>query len=153
MKKLIRNNKLNGILTSLIIGFPIGYFFITFTYSIPARLTGEGMAYLLIKPIYGKAILGLLISFIFSLLFAGYLLAKDTKNKNLIKSSFLYSLRVNIIIWTTFIVVTSIVNAKDLQLIYLLLPFACFVLSTIGSTFSVGLLISFIVKKLNTTQV
>ena len=157
-------NKAKGILTSYLIGTPIGILTILFVYFLPAILTGESMIYIVINSMFLNATIGLIIFFLFALWFAGKSIAKDQTNYSLIKSSFIYSIRVNLISFSSFILI-SIIDDKlhfednpvnelyGLGLeIFLIPPIILFILSTLISTFTIGLIICFVVKKLNTTQ-
>lgn len=158
-------NKAKGILTSYLIGTPIGILTILFAYVLPSILTEESMIYIVINSMFLNATIGLTIFFIFALWFAGKNIAKDQISYSLIKSSYLYSIRVNLISWSSFILISIIdhkLHYEDNSAneiyefgpeIFLIPPIILFIVSTLISTFTIGLIICFVVKKLNTTQV
>ncbi len=141
---------MKGISTSYLIGTPIGLIAICFVFLIPATLTGEGLATMGMVAIYGKAIIGLVVSFLIALGIGGHNAVKDLEiQKSLIKTSFRYSLTVNTIIWTVFILFTILDNNKDF-LTFLLPPIIAFIICTTITTFTLGLLICYTIKKRTT---
>ncbi|MFN8438205.1 MAG: hypothetical protein U0V72_11275 [Cytophagales bacterium] len=139
---------LKGILISYLIGTPIGLITIIVVLLIPATMTGEGLATLGLVAIYGKGILGLIISFLIALGVGGYIAVKDLAKQNpLIKTSFRYSLTVNTIIWTVFIILTIFENSLQL-ILFLVPPIIAFILCTLITTFTIGILICYLIKKL-----
>ena len=141
---------MKGIITSYLIGTPIGLITILFVFITPAALTGEGLATMGMVAIYGKAIVGLIISFLIALGIGGHKVVTDLrKQKSLIKTSFRYSLTVNIIIWSVFILLTIMDNSKDF-LAFLLPPLIAFIFCTAITTFTLGLIICYTIKKRTT---
>lgn len=143
-----------SILTSYLIGAPIGLFTIFITFFIPVMLTGEGLATMAITGVFGNAILGLIISFLIALWLAGQNAFSDfSKKKSLLSASFKYSLIVNSVIWTTFILITIIGNSADgkdnlhLVLIFVIIPIIAFIFCVALTTFTLGLLICFTIKR------
>ncbi len=136
-----------GISTSYLIGTPIGLLTIFIVFLIPAALTGEGLAPMGMVAVYCKSIVGLIISFLIALGVGGHNVVKDLRNqKSLIKTSFRYSLTVNAIVWSVFIFLTILDNNEGL-LTFLLPPIIAFVFCTAITTFTLGLLICYTIKK------
>jgi len=143
-------NKLQniGIVTSLIIGLPIGLTTIALTLFAPSVISGEGLPTIGLVAIYGKAILGLIAAFIFSLWFAGKSISDNLqKGESLLRTSFIYSLTVNKIIWAVFIILTIAQNFGLFSLLFIIPPIIAFLLSAGLTTISIGLLISWIVSR------
>jgi len=141
-------SKRQGILISYLIGTPIGLFTIFIVSAIPMALTGEGLGTMLLFHTYGKAILGLIISFLISLGIGGHNASVDIeKQKTLLKTSFKYSLTVNTIIWTVFILLTAFNNEKKDLWLFIIPPIIAFIFCTIMTTFTLGLLICYIIRK------
>jgi hypothetical protein len=141
------NSKRQGILISYLAGTPVGLITVFIVFTIPIMLTGEGLATMALIGVYGKAILGLLISFLVALGIGGHNATVDIENKkSLLKTSFKYSLTVNSIIWTVFVLLTIFNNEKSFWLI-LTLPIVAFILCTIITTFTLGLFICYMIKK------
>lgn len=140
--------RLESILTSYLIGLPIGLITTFIVFALPVTLTGEGILTIVIIGIYGKAIIGLILSFIFALGLAGRNAFENLFNKKtLISTSFKYSLTVNLIIWSVFIIITLIDNFKFENLFYLIPPIIAFVICVLITTYTIGLLISLIIQR------
>ena len=140
--------KRKGIGTSYFIGAPVGIVAVLLGLSLPTVLTGEGLATIGMVCLYGKAIVGLLVSFLIVLGFAGNAAAKDLeKNSPLLKTSFKYCLTINSVIWCVFIVITLADHYKDDFWTYLVLPVIAFGVCTAASTFTVGLLICDVIRQ------
>lgn len=138
-----------SILTSYLIGAPIGIFVVFATIFVPSFLFGEGLMIIVVLGIYGISTIGLVVSFLIALWFGGKLAYKNIKSgKSLLLTSFKYSIVVNLIIWTTFclIVGLTVVEGKFLMMIP---PIIAFVVCTILTTFSIGLLISYMIRRIN----
>ena len=141
---------IKGISTSYFIGTPIGLLTIFFVFITPVALTGEGLATMGMVAIYGKAIIGLIISFLVALCVGGHNAVTDLENqKSLIKTSFRYSLTVNSIIWTVFILLTILDNNSNF-LTFLVPPIMAFIICTAITTFTIGLLVCHTIKKRTT---
>lgn len=99
--------------------------------------------------IYGKSILGLLISFILALYLGAIAIHRDVLNdKKLIWISFKYSLIINVIIWTTFTITTIVDNLETEEWLVMLLPIPiAFYICVILAPFTIGLLIAYQIKK------
>ena len=137
-----------SILISYLIGAPVGLFIILLSFSLPVAMTGEGLITIYLIFTFGKAIIGLIISFLISLKFAGQIALKDNeKNKSLLASSFHYSIFVNSIIWIVFLVIYLVDNLSSISLSGIILPVIAFFLSVIVSTFSVSLLICYVIRR------
>ncbi len=160
LNKVLKRN----ILTAYLISVPLGLFTILFVYAMPVIITDEGLPTILMVATYGWASLGLFLSFLASLWYGskkahGRLL----KGKNLLSASFKFSLTINTLIWLTFIIVVIInklymnyelsfirdnPDSGLFNLIYVIvLPLIAFITSVIGTTFTIGLLISYIFDK------
>jgi hypothetical protein len=161
MTKILKAN----ITTAYIISIPLGLICVFFTLAAPVMITQEAMFYFLIIPKFGLAILGLILSFFFAIQYGSKKAhQKLIDNESILKASFIFSLNINTIIWATFIFITFIqiaviylfeINSPFhettdslFMLIYgLAIPTLFYLLSTIGTTFSVGLLVSYLFKK------
>ena len=115
---------------------------------------------------FNWAILGLLISFLFAISYGSKKAHnKILKGKNLLSSSFSFSFTINNIIWLTFAILAiakhlyirhqaggiykDYVSKGDVifYLIYFLIfPLIAYIISVVGTTFTIGLLISKIFK-------
>lgn len=132
-----------NILTAYLICVPTGLLTIFIVFAIPLILTGEGLATILLVETYGWAILGLIFSFLISIWFGSKKAHSQlTKNKSVLNSSFYFSLTINTIIWTIFILLTIIKNFDYNILFVLILPVLGFIISVIGTTFTIGLIIT-----------
>ena len=94
---------------------------------------------------FGKAIAGLIISFMFSL-WLGAIVAKKsvTKGDKLLITSFKYSTSINIIIWTVFGIVAALSPENEWKTG--LIEIVAFIVCTLTTTFTIGLLISFRIR-------
>ncbi len=134
---------------SYIYGLPFGFLIAFLVFSIPVMLTGEGLTTMALIAVYGKAILGLLISFILTLYFGAIVIYGDNlKGRKLLWTSFKYSTLINVIIWTVFTIITVIDNRETEEWFVMLLPipvafYACIILTP----FTIGLLIAYKVRK------
>jgi hypothetical protein len=135
-----------GILTSYIVGLPIGLTTIAMTLLAPTAISGEGLPTMGLIAIYGNGILGLIVAFVFALWYAGKSIAENLASGNLLSTSFKYSLNVNIIIWTVFILLTIFQNSGLFTLLLLIPPIIAFIISVLLTTISIGLLICWIVE-------
>ena len=138
-----------SILTSYLIGAPIGIFAIASLIIIPSFITGEGLLTMVMLGVYSNPIIGLVISFLIALWIGGKLAFENINNgKSLILTSFKYSVIVNLIIWSTFCIIILLSNEED-KLIVIIPPIIAFIVCTILTTFTIGLLICYIIKKIN----
>lgn len=139
-----------SILTSYLIGAPIGILSIIAT--ILFIMTGEGVMTFLIYEMYGIPIVGLVIAFLIALWIGGKLAYKNIKNgKSLLLISFKYSTVVNLIIWTTFCLIVGILVREE-RFMMMIPPIIAFVVCTVLTTFSIGLLISYVIKRINNNR-
>ena len=137
-----------GIWTSYLIGTPVGLSTVFIVFSTPVILTGEGLTTMAMVGVYEKAILGLIISFLIALGVAGHIATTNLeKQKSLLKTAFKFSLTVNLIIWTVFILLTVSDNFSSDFWLYLIPPIVAFLFCTTMTTFTLGLLICYIIKK------
>tara|TARA_R110002111_G_scaffold262455_1_gene338605 strand:- start:71 stop:550 length:480 start_codon:yes stop_codon:yes gene_type:complete len=138
-----------SILTSYLIGAPIGILTVIATIWIPLLLTGEGLLTIAILGTYGISTIGLVIAFLVALWIGGKLAHKNIKNgKSLLLTSFKYSSVVNIIIWTTFCVIIGLTVTEE-RFLMMIPPIIAFVVCTILTTFTIGLLIAYVIKRIN----
>ncbi len=139
--------KKSSIFTSYKIGFPSALFGIFFTLWFPAIITNEGLPLIAIISIYGNAILGLIFTLLFALGYAGYKVFKDyPREKSLLRSSFKYSLTINLICWSVFIIITIVDNLEKDIFTIIIMPLAGMIFCTILVTFTVGLLICALIR-------
>jgi hypothetical protein len=137
-----------GVWTSYLIGAPVGLITILLVLALPVLLTGEGLLTMGIVFAYDIAIVGMICSFLIALGVAGHNATKDLqKQKPLLKTAFNYALTVNGIIWSVFIVLTVANHFVSDIWILLLPPIAAFSICTILTTFTLGLLICYIIKR------
>lgn len=143
MRKINRTS----ICSTYLIGAPLGIITIIGCIVLPTAISGEGLPTLGLLSVYGKAIISLLVAFLISLWFAGKNINKNILNDaGLLKTSFHFSFQVNLIIWTTFIFVAILDHLSNFYGLIILLPVLAFVICTLGSTFTVGLLITYTVN-------
>ena len=140
--------KQKGIWISYIIGAPTGLFTILVVLLTPAMLTGEGLATMSMFSIYGKAIFGLICSFLIALGIAGHFAFIDfEKQKSLLGTSFKYSFTVNSIIWSVFILLTIADNFERDLGIYILTPVILFFFCTAITTFTLSFIICSVIRQ------
>ena len=138
-----------SILTSYLIGAPIGILTVVASIWIPLLLTGEGLLTIAILGTYGISTIGLVIAFLVALWIGGKLAHKNIKNgKSLLLTSFKYSSVVNLIIWTTFCVIIGLTVTEE-RFLMMIPPIIAFVVCTGLTTFSIGLIISYVIKRIN----
>jgi len=141
-----------SILTSYLIGAPIGILTIIATIWIPLLLTGEGLLTIVILETYGSSTIGLVVAFLIALWLGGKIAYQNIKSgKSLLLTSFKYSTVVNLIIWTTFCLIIGLTVAEE-RFLMMIPPIIAFVVCTILTTFSIGLLISYMIKRINNKQ-
>jgi hypothetical protein len=138
-----------SIIASYLIGAPIGILTVIATIWIPLLLTGEGLLTMVIIGTYEASSVGLVIAFVIALWIGGKLAHENINNgKSLILTSFKYSTIVNLIIWTTFCLIVGI-TATEERFLMMIPPIIAFVVCTILTTFSIGLLIACVIKRIN----
>ncbi len=145
MKKKLKQS----ILTSYLIGAPIGIFVVFATIFVPSFLFGEGLITIAILGTYGVSTIGLVVAFLVALWIGGKLAHKNIKNgKSLILTSFKYSAVVNLIIWMTFCLIVGLTITEE-RFLMMIPPIIAFVVCTILTTFTIGLLITYMIKRIN----
>jgi hypothetical protein len=138
-----------SILTSYIIGAPIGLFVVFATIFVPGFLFGEGLLTIAILGTYGVSTIGLVIAFLIALGIGGKLAYKNIKSgTSVLLTSFKYATVVNAIIWSTFCIIIGL-TVKEERFLMMIPSIIAFVVCTILTTFSIGLLISYIIKRIN----
>ena len=138
-----------SILTSYMIGTPIGIFVVFATIFVPGFLFGEGLMTIAILGAYGISTIGLIVTFLIALWIGGKLAYNNIKNgKSLLLTSLKYSTVVNLIIWTTFCLIIGL-TVEEEKFLMMIPPIIAFVICTILTTFSIGLLISYVIKQIN----
>ena len=138
-----------SILTSYLIGTPIGILTVAATIWIPFLLTGEGLLTIVILGAYRISTIGLLVAFLIALWVGGKLAYQNIKRgKSLLLTSFKYSTIVNLIIWVTFCLITVLTVTEE-KLLIMIPPIIAFLVCTVLTTFSIGLLISYMIKQIN----
>lgn len=134
-----------SILTSYIIGAPIGLFVVFATIFVPGFIFGEGLLTMVILGTYGISAIGLVSAFLISLWIGAIIAYKNIeKGKSLILTSFKYSTIVNLLIWSVFCLIIGF-TVEDEKFLMMIPPIIAFLICVIITTFSIGLLISFII--------
>ena len=135
-----------NILLAYAICLPLGFLAIIVTITFPAMMTGEGLATMALFIVYGWSFLGLIIAFLLAI-YLGSVRAHNAliNGGSLLKSSFNFSITINLIIWIVFVVIAVFNNEKHLGII-LLFPIVAFITCTLGSIFTIGLLICYLFK-------
>jgi hypothetical protein len=137
-----------SILISYMIGAPIGILTIIATIWIPLLLTGEGLLTIVILGTYGISTIGLVVAFLIALWIGGKIAYKNIKSgKSLLLTSLKYSTVVNLIIWSTFCLIIGL-TVKEEKFLMMIPPIIAFFVCTILTTFSIGLLISYVIKRI-----
>lgn len=137
-----------SILTSYLVGAPIGILTIVGTILAPLLLTGEGLTSISIIGGYGISTIGLVISFLIALWIGGKMAYESAKKeKSHLSISFKYSLIVNLIIWTTFCLIIGL-TSESKKFLMMIPALLALVVCTIITTFTIGLLISYLVKRI-----
>ena len=138
-----------SILTSYLIGAPIGILTVIATIWIPLLITGEGLLTIVILGTYGISTIGLVVAFLIALWIGGKLAYENIKSgKSLLLTSFKYSTVVNLIIWATFFLIVGLTVTEE-KFLMMIPPIIAFVVCTILTTFSIGLLISYVIRRIN----
>ena len=138
--------KQKGILFSYLIGLPTG---LTTTFIVLSVSSLLGFLVMFFISLCWQVALVSLISFLIALGIAGRNAAVDIqKQKFLLKVSFNYSLTVNAIIWTVFILIIVIYGLFFISFAWQLLifPIIAFIFCTAITTFTIGLLICYVIK-------
>ncbi|MCR6640218.1 MAG: hypothetical protein NVV82_14815 [Sporocytophaga sp.] len=139
--------KRSSIFISYKLGLPATLLGIFFTLWFPVIITNEGLPLMAIISIYGNAILGLIFTLLFALGYAGYKVFQNyPREKSLLISSFKYSLTINLVCWSVFIIISIVDNLEMDILTIIIMPLAGMILCTILATFTVGLLICALIR-------
>jgi hypothetical protein len=148
MKSISDGALKQNIVSAYLISVPTGLLAMFFVLTFPGMLTGEGLPTIFLFSLYGWAILGSGITFFIAIWF-GSKKAHQTlvKEKGLLRASFNFSLTVNTIIWAVFALLTIIQNIESEIFLLLTLPLVAFLICLIGTTFTIGLYISYIFNK------
>lgn len=116
---------------------------------IPLLVTGEGLLTSALLGGYGIPTIGLIIAFLISLWFGGKLAYLNIQNgKSLLLTSFNYSAVVNVIIWTTFCLIVGL-TATEESFLMMIPPITAFFVCTALTTFSIGLILAYLIKRIN----
>jgi biotin transporter BioY len=98
---------------------------------------------------YGISTIGLIVAFLIALWIGGKLAYNNIKSgKSLLLTSFKYATVVNLIIWTTFCLIIGLTVTEE-RFLMMIPPIIAFVVCTVLTTFSIGLLISYIIKRID----
>lgn len=147
---------------------PVGLSTIILVILTPVFLTGESIIYFVIYELFGAAIMGFVFAFIFALWFAGKFIYREVVKHHLLVASLLYSIRVNLIIWSAF-VISCLTNyytrfnidyeimplelkLNEMSYFVILTSLFLLLMSTAVSTVSIGLFICYLTKRLNRTR-
>ncbi|MFO0361144.1 MAG: hypothetical protein ACK500_04900 [Flavobacteriales bacterium] len=135
-----------AIAITYLIGAPFGLLAVCITLFLPVVLSGEGLTGMGLIAIYGKATFGLLISFFIALGIAGHRVVYHMQSgKSALDAAFRFSLTVNAIIWTVFLLITYTEHREYPA--FLILPLIALTMCTVLSTFTIGLLICVVIKR------
>lgn len=158
----IKNPRMRkSVLISYLIGLPSGLIFSFLALYFSIKDLDEGLPIIGLISIYGIPLIGLLFGFFLAL---GYAAVKAYNNlkqgKSILYTSFLYSLKVNIIIWTVFVVVALLTQIFvifmnfDENGSYLFILFSIFApaiiifpVSVFFTTFTIGYLICYLINR------
>ena len=136
------------ILISYLVAAPVGLITVFIVFLLPIAVSDEGFAAMVMFGVYGKATIGLVISFLIILSFAGVDAYKDfVRGNSLIRTSIRYSLTVNLVIWSVFIAIVTIENFGKDVLGMIMPAVIALIFSVITSSFTIGLLICYLIKR------
>ncbi len=134
-----------SLLNSYLIGLPLGLGMVAITIFFPSMFSGEGLLTMIMLVTFGRAIVGLVISFLFSLWLGAIVAKKSVGNGDkLLLTSFKYSVSINLIIWTVFAIVAALSPENEWKVG--LIAVIAFVICTLLTTFTIGLLISYRIR-------
>jgi len=151
--KVQRDISNKGAWTSLLIGGPIGvvtiFVFFFGVILLLAQLSGEGLPGMGFYFRFRFPSIGMACALVISLWFTGGLVERCLLNKQgLLLVSLKYSAVTNIFIWTCFALVDFVANYPGFDIYSgLLLPLIMGLISTVLSSFTIGLLICYIIRK------
>ena len=136
-----------GAWTSLLIGLPTGVAGTVAGVLLPVTLTGEGVFTINYIMLNGIATFGMLIAFGIMLWIAGKNLGSDIeRGTGVLRATYRYSLIVNSVIWSAFMIVHMLTNARFDPMFGFILPLFMGIACIIITPFTVGLLIYFIAR-------
>lgn len=132
-----------GGLVSLLAGLPIGLFTVSMFLIIPS-----GLGIIALSGLYGKAILGLFITFPFMLWLGGRLVVSDIlKMKVRWKITWKYSIIINSGIWTVCLLTFVINNWRDSAFLLGIIPVVILaIISIVGTPFTISILVHYLIN-------
>lgn len=138
-----------SILVSYLLGAPIGIFTIMATILIPVLYMGKGLSSMSVVFGSGFETIGLVVAFLIALWIGAKLAFLNIKNgKSLISTSIKYSTLVNLMIWIIFCLIVGR-STGNYYFLFTLPAIIALIVSTTIITFTIGLLISYLIKKIN----
>ena len=134
-----------SLLNSYLIGLPLGLGIVAITILFPSMFSGEGLLTIIMLVTFGRAIIGLVISFLLSL-WLGAIVAKNSveNGDKLLLTSFKYSVSINLVIWTIFAIVAALSPENEWKVG--LIAVIAFLICTLVTTFTIGLLITYRIR-------
>lgn len=136
-----------GVVISYAVGLPAGLGFVLIVMAGPLLLTGEGLLSYILYQLHGPAIVALIVTFIAALGLAGHRAwVQLEQNTKILAVSFQYALLVNGLIWGGFNAVQAFITGGQLHWLHVLLPFVAAAACILITTFTIGLLICFIMR-------
>ncbi len=138
-----------SIFVSYILGAPIVLLTVIATILIPVIYVGKGLSSMSIVLGSGFQTIGFVLTFLIAFWLGGKLAYTDTKNNNsLISTSFKYSVLVNLVIWIVFCLIIGDSTGNS-NFLFTTPAIIALIVSTTITTFTIGLLISYLIKKIN----
>jgi hypothetical protein len=133
-----------GAWTSLLIGLPTGVAGTVAGVLLPVTLTGEGVFTINYIMVNSIATFAMLIAFGIMLWIAGKNLGSDIqRGTGVLRATYRYSLIVNSVIWSAFMIVHMLTNARFDPMFGFILPLFMGIACIIITPFTIGLLIYF----------
>ena len=146
--------KSKSVLFSYAIGLPVGVFFGLIAFFSPKLYTGFGFSMIPMHFIYGAPSIVFLVALTIALFLAGKKIPKNLSKYKFSTACFLYSLKTNTIVWSSFAIATYInlfnklkfakyfINdLEEKKLLFTLIPIAIGVISIIICSFTVAPLV------------
>ncbi|MDC8003691.1 hypothetical protein POV27_06490 [Aureisphaera galaxeae] len=141
--------KSKSIFISYLFGLPFGGLSIAATIFLPGLISGEGLFTMAMLAVYGKAAIGLTVGFLVALWIGGVLVYKSVvKGIPVLWTALRYSLTTNSIIWMIFCVIV-LLTVKEEPFLFLIPAAIAFTFCVVGTTFTLGFLISYIVQQMH----
>lgn len=139
-----------GGIISMLIGLPIGFTAILLSLYLLIGKSDEGLAIIAFLITYGYSVLGLSMSFVFSLWFAGSRIAGNLiKGDSVLRASYKYSFTVNSIIWSIFIFLSCKNEFGLMNIVFSAPALILWLICSVCTTFSLGLFMcSFVERRL-----